>query len=286
MNILLVDDVRLNLEILRKMLDEQYTIFCANNGEEAIEIMLNENVDLVLLDIMMPGLNGYEVCDFITKNKKTAHIPVIFVTSKVDEESILKGYEMGGVDYVTKPYKKLELLAKIKTHLKLKNLIEELEFIATHDTMTGAYNRRQFFKLAIEKFQKENDIYGVMIDIDKFKKINDNYGHKVGDIVIKTFVKVAKETIKGIFGRLGGEEFGLICDKEEIENIKELRKKIENLTIKTDDNREVKFTISIGIAKKGNHKNIDELLHDADLNLYDAKGSGRNKIVFRKRCIS
>ena len=278
--ILLVDDVRINLEILKKILDGSYDVLCAESGREAIKIVQSMNVDLVLLDIMMPDVDGYEVCHTIKHNKKTKDIPVIFVTSKVDEASIVKGYDIGAVDYITKPYKKKELVAKIKTHLKIKKLIEELEYIATHDTMTGALNRRQFFKLAIEKFNEDDNIYGVMIDIDKFKNINDTYGHHIGDIVIKTFAKITKNTINGIFGRLGGEEFGIICDENEISKLDILRQKIENLIIED----KVKFTISIGVAKKNqNHKNIDELLHDADLNLYEAKGSGRNKIVFRRR---
>ncbi len=284
--ILLVDDVKLNLDILKKVLENQYNIVCAQSGEEAINIILNTKIDLVLLDIMMPGIDGYAVCKFIKDNKKTENIPVIFVTSKVDEASIVKGYEIGAVDYVTKPYKKLELLAKIKTHLKLKKLIEELEYVAHHDTMTGAYNRRQFFKLAIEKFKKEENIFAIMIDIDKFKNINDTYGHQVGDIVIKTFAKIVKNIFgeESIFGRLGGEEFAIICDnKENLDKIEKLRKEVEGYEIYSKSEK-IKFTISIGIAKKNkNHKNIDELLHEADLNLYDAKGSGRNKIVFRRR---
>ena len=284
--ILLVDDVKLNLDILKKVLENQYNIVCAQSGEEAINIILNTKIDLVLLDIMMPGIDGYAVCKFIKDNKKTENIPVIFVTSKVDEASIVKGYEIGAVDYVTKPYKKLELLAKIKTHLKLKKLIEELEYVAHHDTMTGAYNRRQFFKLAIEKFKKEENIFAIMIDIDKFKNINDTYGHQVGDIVIKTFAKIVKNIFgeESIFGRLGGEEFAIICDnKENLDKIEKLRKEVEGYEIYSKSEK-IKFTISIGIAKKNkSHKNIDELLHEADLNLYDAKGSGRNKIVFRRR---
>ena len=277
--ILLVDDVRLNLDILKKILNKNYNILCAESGKRAIDIVKSTHIDLVLLDIMMPDVDGYEVCNIIKQNKETKDIPVIFITSKIDEKSIVKGYDIGAIDYITKPYKKLELVAKIKTHLKIKKLIEELEYIATHDTMTGAFNRRQFFKLAIDKF-KQDDIYGVMIDIDNFKNINDTYGHQIGDLVIKTFAKVVKDSINGVFGRLGGEEFGIICEKNEIEKLETLRKNVENLVI----NDKVKFTISIGIAKRNNnHKNIDELLHDADLNLYEAKGSGRNKIVFRRR---
>ena len=227
---------------------------------------------------------------YFKKNPKTTHIPVIFITSKVDEASIARGYEMGAVDYITKPYKKLELLAKIKTHLNIKHLIEELEYIATHDTMTNVYNRRQFFKLAIQKFnQNSTNLYAIMIDIDRFKNINDTYGHHIGDVVIKRFAKIVKNNISAdaIFGRLGGEEFGLVEEFENIDKAKEyveaIRKEIEKSSVLVGD-KLVRFTISLGFAQKNKqHKSIDELLKDADIALYEAKGSGRNRTIFRKR---
>jgi diguanylate cyclase (GGDEF)-like protein len=288
--ILLVDDVKINLDILRELLRDRYNIICATDGKEAIEVVNKQKIDLILLDIMMPNLDGYEVCAILKKNPKTTHIPVIFITSKVDEASIARGYEMGAVDYITKPYKKLELLAKIKTHLNIKHLIEELEYIATHDTMTNVYNRRQFFKLAIQKFnQNSTNLYAIMIDIDKFKNINDTYGHHIGDVVIKRFAKIVKNNISAdaIFGRLGGEEFGLVEEFENIDKAKEyveaIRKEIEKSSVLVGD-KLVRFTISLGFAQKNKqHKSIDELLKDADIALYEAKGSGRNRTIFRKR---
>jgi len=288
--ILLVDDVRLNLEILKKLLDENYNIICTYTGNEAIEIVKSQKIDLILLDIMMPGLDGYEVCSILQSNPKTQNIPIIFVTARLDEESIVKGYDMGAVDYVTKPYKKRELLAKIKTHLKIKNLIEDLEYIATHDTMTGSLNRRQFFTLAMDRFKNKKDtLFAVMMDIDKFKNINDTYGHHIGDIVIKKFAEIVKSYIEEdtIFGRLGGEEFGLICNFNDENKVKKrievIRKAIERNLIEFD-NQTIKFTVSLGIAKANNfHHTIDDVLKEADEYLYEAKGSGRNKVIFRKR---
>ena len=288
--ILLVDDVKLNLEILKKLLDDKYNIMCAETGNRAIEIVKSTKIDLILLDIMMPGLDGYEVCNILKLDNKTKDIPVIFVTGRVDEESIVKGYDMGAVDYVTKPYKKKELLAKIKTHLKIKNLIEDLEYIATHDTMTGVFNRRQFFKLSMKRFENyKNTLFAVMIDIDKFKNINDTYGHHIGDLVIKKFADIVKDYIEDdtIFGRLGGEEFALICnfiDESKVQKrIDIIRKAIERSFVKFE-NQDVKFTISLGMAKANKtHKTIDDVLKEADEYLYEAKGSGRNKVIFRKR---
>jgi diguanylate cyclase (GGDEF)-like protein len=288
--VLLVDDVDINLKILKKLLEDRHIIVCARDGYEAIQIAKTEKIDLILLDIMMPKLDGYEVCETLKHYQKTKNIPIIFVTAKVDEESIAKGYDIGAVDYVTKPYKRKELLAKIKTHLEIKHLIENLEYIATHDTMTGVYNRRQFFYLSTQKFNNSKDsLYAVMMDIDKFKNVNDTYGHQIGDMVIKTFTKIVKKYIReeAVFGRLGGEEFALICNfnsLDEITNkIELIREVVENNVIQVDD-KKLKFTVSLGFAKANeNHNNIDELLKDADEALYDAKGSGRNKAIFRKR---
>jgi len=288
--ILLVDDVDVNLQILKELLKDKYEILCARDGYEAINMVNTHKIDLVLLDIMMPKLDGYKVCDIIKHNPKTKHIPIIFVTTKVDEESIAKGYDMGAVDYVSKPYKKKELLARIKTHIEINKLISHLEYIATHDTMTGVYNRRQFFNLATKKFnENKKTLYAVMMDIDNFKKINDTYGHYIGDKVIKEFASIVQEYIEedSIFGRLGGEEFGLICEFDDFKKIEIrmeiIRKAIERSVI-LFDTKELKFTISLGYSKITlNHNTIDELLKEADDALYEAKGSGRNKVIFRKR---
>ena len=288
--ILIVDDIDVNLKLLELILKDKYNVLSATNGSDAIELVKNNHIDLILLDIIMPNMTGYEVCEVLQQDIQTKHIPVIFITSQIDEDSIIKGYEVGGVDYVTKPYKAMELLAKIKTHLKLKSLIEELEYVATHDTMTEIYNRREFFRLAKEKFKTtKNDLYIVMIDIDNFKDINDTYGHDMGDKVIKEFAGLVKKHIKkdSVFGRIGGEEFALVCEFSNYEDLKlqleNIRQSIENNCI-IDGDKYIKFTISIGLAKKcDKHNNIDEVLKEADKNLYQAKKDGKNKIVFRRR---
>jgi diguanylate cyclase (GGDEF)-like protein len=288
--ILLVDDVEINLKILRKLLGDKYNLMCANDGDISIEIVKNNKIDLILLDIMMPKVDGYKVSKFLQSNEETKDIPIIFVTSKTDEESIVKGYEMGARDYVTKPYKKMELLARIKTQLETHKLIKDLKFLANHDTMTGVYNRRKFFELAEKRFKEyKNNLYVVMIDIDKFKNINDTYGHQTGDRVLKEFANIVKNYIQEdtIFGRIGGEEFVLICNFKDENKLKKrleiLRKAIERSEV-VSFGKKVNFTISIGVAKaSSNHHNIDDMLREADENLYEAKGTGRNKVIFRKR---
>lgn len=286
--ILIVDDTETNIDILVDLLSA-YDVAVATDGQSALEIASEDSPDLILLDIMMPKMDGYEVCQKLKSKDTTKNIPIIFITAKTDEDSIEKAYEVGGIDYVAKPFKPRELLARVKTHLELKCLIEHLEFTGSYDDMTKIYNRRKFFELATQMFNKhKDDLYAVVIDIDKFKDINDTHGHSVGDEVIKLVTKTIKEYIpkEAIFGRIGGEEFALVChtkSKDEVLNrIESIRKTIEKLEIQTDTGDIIKCTISEGVSKaNANTDTLDILLREADSALYEAKGSGRNKVIFR-----
>jgi len=284
--ILIVDDTETNIDILLDLLGE-YDVAVATDGQGAIDIVNEDDIDLVLLDIMMPDMDGYDVCKELKKNNK--NIPIIFITARSDEDSIEKAYDVGGDDYIIKPFKPRELIARVKTQLKLKELIHHLDYIGSYDQMTGIYNRRKFFELANDKFENGvDDLYAIMIDIDKFKNVNDTYGHATGDEVIKKVTKTIAEFIpsSAIFGRLGGEEFAIVVNSPSHNDIKEkieeVRKLIENLEVKSDDGDIVRFTISEGVAKLTIEiKSLDELLKEADKALYEAKGSGRNRVIFR-----
>ncbi len=288
--ILAVDDTVTNLDILLELLCD-YDIIEATSGAEVLEIVATEKIDLILLDIMMPGMDGYAVCRRLKEDEKTKDIPIIFITAKTDEDAIEKAYDEGGVDYVTKPFKPKELFARVKIQLEHQEMIAKLEFLASHDPMTGIYNRRKFFELAKRKFtQDAENLYAAMIDIDKFKNINDTYGHSVGDQVIKAVTRVIAENIDAdsIFGRLGGEEFAVLCRHSDqgcvVERLDLLRKKVEELEIIIENGELVSCTISEGVAKvDSTTRSLDELLQRADEMLYKAKGSGRNKTIFRVR---
>lgn len=287
--ILIVDDTETNIDILLELLGEKYDVIVALDGVSALEIVDENQVDLILLDIMMPQIDGYEVCGRLKSKESSSNIPIIFITARDDEKSIEKAYEAGALDYITKPFKALELLARVNAQLKVKELINHLDFISSYDEMTGIYNRRKFFELSEKKFaQNKSDLYAVMIDIDKFKNINDSYGHPMGDNVIKLVAKTISKQLSddAIFGRLGGEEFGIVCNYSSssgvVENIEKIREAIENLEIISDNGDSIKFTISEGVAKASQEtKNLDELLKYADMSLYEAKGLGRNRVIFR-----
>lgn len=285
--ILAVDDKKENLDLLLHIL-QNFDVIPTTSGEKALQIVENEKIDLILLDIMMPNMNGFEVCRVLKNNPNTKDIPIIFATAKTDEQSIAKAYEVGGNDFVSKPLKKAEVIARVKTQLQIKIQIEKLEFLASRDSMTGIYNRRKFFELASSLFEKtEENLFISMIDIDYFKKINDTYGHDAGDIVIKTMAQLVSELLPSdaIFGRIGGEEFAILLKNEKQEVLKlfeNIKNNVANLQIEVNSDT-IRFTISNGIAQKNNQTNsVDELLKAADEALYEAKGAGRNKVILRQ----
>ena len=171
----------------------------------------------------------------------------------------------------------------------LEEMVRKLDFLASHDPMTGIYNRRKFFELAEEQFSRDpTNLYAAMIDIDNFKKINDSYGHPTGDLVIRTVTASIAEVIQpdAVLGRLGGEEFAILCrypvQQDVMKQLELIRKKVAALEIITDTSERIQCTISIGVVKADEDTgSLDELLHRADKFLYKAKGLGRNKTVFR-----
>jgi len=288
-SILIVDDTKNNLDILISLLSDKYEITVAIDGLTALDIISQNDIDLILLDIMMPQIDGYEVCEIVKANHSTQDIPIIFITAFNDEDSIDKAYQIGGSDYITKPFKPRELLNRVKTQIDMHKLITDLKYFASHDTLTNTLNRRAFFELGEKKFIKDKEkLFVIMIDIDKFKKINDTYGHHIGDQVIKLITKTISYLIteECTFVRFGGEEFGLLCLENNINSmiliIERIRKEIEELEIITDNHQSIKFTISSGVVQY--HKNansLSDLLKEADKAMYQAKEEGRNKSIFR-----
>lgn len=287
--ILVVDDTQSSIEILVELLSPQYDVLVALDGETAIEIAQEDKPKLILLDIVMPQLNGFMVCEKLKQSELTKDIPIIFITAKTDEESIEKAYDIGGIDYVAKPFKPKELLARVKTQIDLQNLISSLEYLSSYDTMTGILNRRKFFELANKCFdENKHELFSVMIDIDRFKNINDSYGHHIGDKVIKKVVELISNVLcqNSLFARLGGEEFvilGKYQSKQKVyDEVENIRKVIEKFDISSDIDEKINITISSGISfYNDKFKSLDDLLKDSDQALYEAKGQGRNKSILR-----
>lgn len=287
--ILAVDDIKENLDIIVDILDE-YDVIAVKSAKEALEILEKEEISLLLLDIVMPEINGIDLCQIIKSQTSTKDIPIIFTTSRVDEETISRAYEAGASDYVCKPLKRRDVLARVNTQLKLRKTIEDLEFLASRDSMTGIYNRRKFFELATLLFKESTkEFFLATIDIDYFKKVNDNYGHDAGDYVIKRITEIIADLLpkSSIFARMGGEEFIVIFfeeneSKKAILLFEKIKNKIFSENIIYIGNI-INSTVSIGLVQKNNESyEIDEVVKKSDIALYEAKKTGRNKVVYKE----
>ncbi len=283
-NILIIDDNPSNIDFLLGLLTK-YDISVAVDGERALDQIAQEIPDLILLDISMPGMDGYEVCSIIKSNPETEDIPVLFLSANTDPESIVKGFDVGGVDYITKPYRPREVLARVETHLKLKQLRDKLERLAYEDPMTGIANRRRFFEKANSLFSKiKSDalpLYLFVADIDSFKKINDTFGHDIGDEVIRVFVDIVNHELHkdDCFARFGGDEFVIMIRRTTKENVMNVIHKIQDhiSEIHLLLGSEVKFTVSMGIAKvEHSDEDINRAIKRADISLYSEKQSKRS----------
>lgn len=288
--ILIVDDIPANLQILNVHLtDEDYEVIECQSGQQALdELKINpEAIDLILLDVMMPGMSGLEVLAEIKRNPQTENIPIILVTANADDQNVAEGLDMGAFDYIIKPYSLVVLLARVRAALREKERQDLLEKWATTDPLTGLMNRRHFFELAdreLEQTRRSNrPLSFIMLDIDHFKKVNDEHGHLVGDAAIIQIAELLKQELRKVdfCGRYGGEEFVLCLPDTPLQGALELgeriRQEVEKLEIDTKDDNLLHITASLGVAENQQDPNVEAILKRADQALYEAKAAGRNQ---------
>ena len=212
--ILIVDDNPVNIDFLVELLKE-YDARTVLDGISALEAVEEERPDVILLDISMPGMDGFEVCETLKSSAKNRDIPVIFLSASHDTESIVRAFEVGGVDYISKPYNTQEVLIRLQTQLKLKKALELLEHRALYDDLTGVPNRKKFFQDSqrwIKRSQAGIPFYLYILSIENFIDLNDKYGYEVGDQVIKAIALIVKKLVKAnyVLSRFGGSEFFLV----------------------------------------------------------------------------
>ena len=291
--ILIVDDERYNIQVLTDFLREEYKIMAAKTGEQALAAVHGPSPpDLILLDIMMPGMDGYEVCKQLKAESQTMHIPVIFVTALDASDDEAKGFEMGAVDYITKPFKPVIVKARVRTHIQLKHKTDLLDRMALLDGLTEIPNRRCFdttLKQEISRVARNGLFLSlILMDIDYFKRYNDHYGHASGDVCLRKVAKALKGVIKrasDFVARYGGEEFVMILpgtDREGAMHVaEEVRRAVAGLTIQHADSDVAEYvTLSLGVATilGDQHVSPVTLIEQADISLYQAKGGGRNRV--------
>ena len=275
-------------------LSEDYDVLISHNGKEALSICnSNDPPDLVLLDIIMPEIDGYEICRRLNRGVKTKDIPVIFLTSLTASRDIEFGLTLGAIDYITKPFSVPIIKAKIKNHLAVKYYQDTLKINTDVDPLTQIANRRRFddtMTLEIKKAKRTGTILSVLLlDIDHFKFYNDTYGHLEGDSCLKKVAAALSTSLKrpkDLAARWGGEEFACLLpntNAKGAQNVAEvLREAIQNLSIphKSSPVNEV-VTVSVGVVASNpmDDNSFDNLLKRADEALYQAKESGRNRIA-------
>lgn len=285
--VLIVDDIPLNIHILAQALSDIYTIRAANSGERCLQLAQDqcEEIDLILLDVNMPLMDGYEVLRRLKAAPSTANIPVIFVTDMQEDADEEKAFSLGAVDYINKPIRPTIVQARVGTHVTLKHQRDALVQLATRDQLSGLYNRHYLFEAAEQSIataqRHGHGLSVLMCDIDKFKDINDTYGHATGDVVIGAVAQVLQENCRreDIVSRYGGEEFVIVLSRCDLPLA---RKKAENIRIDVEAIKvlERPVTLSIGVANmEPGHEDFETLLHYADGALYKAKHLGRNRVM-------
>ena len=293
-SVLVVDDSPENITILGALLRSDYTVRVATNGEKALKIVASDNPpDLILLDVVMPGIDGYEVCKRIKSDSRTKNIPIIFITAKSTEEDEIKGFEIGAVDYVTKPFSPVVVKARVRTHVELKKYRDFLENTAYCDGLTAIANRRRFdeYYELVWNFAVRGSLplSLIMIDIDHFKLFNDNYGHQAGDECLIKIANMLSTSVKrktDVVARYGGEEFVCVLPNTGIDGAlvmaENFRTNILSLQIPHIHSSAGNYvTISQGVSTTIPTKDLspNALVLAADEALYKSKENGRNRIL-------
>ena len=291
--ILIVDDERHMLELLKyNFKKEGYDVSLASNGEEGLQIVKKEKPDLVISDIMMPKMNGFDFCKALRNEKEFDSIPFIFLTAKGQLPDKIAGLKTGADDYITKPFIPRELIEMVNTRFRRAQVYKEK---ADTDDLTATYGRRAIKERLDEDVSRAKRL-GVplslaFIDIDVFGKVNEEFGHPVGDVVLRDIANVIMQGVRqeDSVGRYGGEEFLVMMPatavKEAYEIIENVRRNIENKKFNYQGKLlDLKITVSIGLAWcPQDAEDADKLISMADKALYLAKEAGRNKTMMLDR---
>ena len=296
-SILAVDDNLMQIKTLTLMLGQDYIVYSAKSGEKAIELAKKHSPDLILLDILMPGLSGYETLSILKADPQTKNIPVIFITGLNNEQDQLKGLKCDVVDYITKPFNKEIVMIRVQNHLKVINGLRNIKHLSMTDQLTNIPNRRYFTDRMEAEWKlcarNKRPISLLLLDIDHFKIYNDTYGHPQGDIAIAEVARIISQTLNrpsDFAARYGGEEFVvLLPDTNEIGALdvaERIRRNIENTPIQLHDEEQkpTYITVSVGVNTTIPETSdlYDTFVSQADYSLYKSKKDGRNRVTAYK----
>ena len=300
--ILIIDDSQLNQTVLRNILTSgaaaaeaatnPYIVEVAGSGREGLDKVDTFKPDLVLLDIVMPDMSGFEVLSTLKVSRITRSIPVIIITGLSDAENEEKGLILGAVDYITKPFKEAIVRARIKAHQTIVEQMKLIERQSLYDPLTNILNRRSFDfnceALWAHSIRQQEAVSILMIDVDNFKAFNDTYGHQAGDLALQTTTKAISASLKrasDLVFRWGGEEFTVLlpntCEDGAEKIAEHIRESVEKAEIPSISDISLPgVTASIGVSSvvPSIGSAISELIRQADKAMYKAKDAGKNRV--------
>lgn len=291
-SVLVVDDQITNIQVLHSLLGEEFDVRMATNGLDAVRLVEDAPPDLILLDIQMPGMSGYEVCRHLRASEHTQHIPVIFITAQNSPEEETQCFRAGAVDFIAKPINPEVVRARVRTHIRLKRQSDLLRDLAFVDGLTGVANRRRFDAALDAEWRRSRrsatPLSMLLIDIDHFKKYNDHYGHLAGDdCLLGVAAQLALELRRShdLVARYGGEEFACLLPECGLDGAKTkaeaLRQSVASLSVPHAGIAPPGIvSISVGVAcvLPSDEHAPSHLVNLADQQLYNAKAQGRNRV--------
>ncbi|HEY6186635.1 MAG TPA: diguanylate cyclase [Pyrinomonadaceae bacterium] len=300
--ILVADDEPINRTLIQRRLEKAgYYVLAAENGREAVEGALRSLPDLIILDVMMPLMDGLEACRRIKENEATRDIPIIFLSARDETDVKVSGLSLGANDYISKPFKAEELLARVEVAMRMKRERDRLrlsaeEAIATAevaqeramtDQLTGLLNRYGLQRVLAHEYAEARryarPLSCLMTDLDNFKLINDTFGHVAGDAALKQVASILTEVVRGsdMVSRYGGDEFLVLLPETDLEGADALAEKVRAAAASQsfgDGEPRFQLTLSIGAATLSETESGNDMIVRADLALYDAKEHGRNRV--------
>jgi diguanylate cyclase (GGDEF)-like protein len=292
-SILVVDDESLYLELITDILGDDYQVLVASEGTTGLEIAASNVPQLVLLDLMMPGIDGFEVHRCLKADQRTCEIPTIFVTGRNDIAAEIKGLKMGAVDYITKPLNPELVRARVNTHVNFKLMRDKLALLAATDGLTGLANRSHFDSMLAYEYARHlrsgKELSLVILDIDHFKAFNDIYGHVRGDECLREIARAMTRTVSratDLLARYGGEEFTVLLPETHLKGAvilaEKVRECISDLALTHSHSSTGYVTASLGVAcgRFLEGSSILDVVHEADMQFYAAKARGRNRVSF------
>lgn len=291
--ILIIDDSPVQTAHLKGILENDYQVTTVQEPQMGLAYAREQDFSLILLDVVMPGMDGFVLLKKLQEEVATRHIPVILITSLSDIENEQRGLTLGAVDYIYKPFHPLIVKARVNTHIKLYQYRKQVEYQSMTDQLTGIANRRRYERVSMQKWQEavrlKVPISVCMMDIDHFKKYNDTFGHPAGDAVITAVAETAGRYLRrntDFLARYGGEEFVALMlgdnSKQAFEQMGRVRRAVEELHILHSGSVSKWVTISVGgtTVRPGMGDSFGTYLKIADAMLYDAKRFGRNRVAW------